>query len=99
MGNNSNDILGIIYEYVTTHKDTIRKEYKKVISNKNIFICKPEVLDIYEKYLEYEQSIMKDIIMLCKDESIDIDYKINIFQNIFKSYHKIKDIVEKFEQK
>ena len=99
MGNNSNDILGIIYEYVTTHKDTIRKEYKKVISNKNNFICKPEVLDIYEKYLEYEQSIMKDIIMLCKDESIDIDYKINIFQNIFESYHKIKDIVEKFEQK
>ena len=98
MISSNNDILGIIYEYVTTHKKPIRKEYKKVITSKIDFICKPEVLDIYEKYLEYEKSIMKDIIMLYKDEN-DIEYKIDIFQNIFKSYHKIKEIVEKFEQK
>ena len=98
MISSNNDILGIIYEYVTTHKKPIRKEYKKVITSKIDFICKPEVLDIYEKYLEYEKSIMKDIIMLYKDEN-DIEYKINIFQNIFNSHHKIKEIVEKFEQK
>ena len=103
---NDNDILGVIYEYVTSHKDVIREEYNKVRSetdkfgnkrgnNKN-FEYKLEIMNIYKKYLENEQYILKDIIMLNKYD--DVNDKINMFQIIFQTFFTIEAIFEKFKR-
>ena len=103
---NDNDILRVIDEYVTSHKDVIREEFNKVRSetdkfankrgnNKN-FEYKLEIMDIYKKYLENEQYILKDIIMLNKYD--DVNDKINMFQIIFQTFFTIEAIFEKFKR-
>lgn len=53
-------------------------------------------MNIYKKYLENEQYILKDIIMLEKYD--DVNDKINMFQDIFQSFFKIEEIVAKFKR-
>lgn len=100
------NILGEIDKYVTVNKAVIREEYNKIRSeydkfaskrgNNENFKYKIEILNIYKKYLENEQYILKDIIML--DKYNDVNDKINMFQDIFQSFFKIEEIVAKFKR-
>lgn len=98
-----NNILNDIDNYVTSKKMLIREEYSKIIANRvkikinRDYFYEIEVAGIYQKFLEYEQFILKNSIMI---ENTDIiDDKINLFNNIFETYYKMKELVKRFELK
>lgn len=96
------DILGAINDYVTSNIETIRDEYNKVVDPLNRdnedFDYELEIVNIYKKYLENEQYILKDIFMLDKYDNDDVNDKISLFQDIFQSFIKIEEIVAKFKR-
>lgn len=96
------DILGAINDYVTSNRETIRDEYNKVVDPLNRdnedFDYELEIVNIYKKYLENEQYILKDIFMLDKYDDDDDNDKISLFQDIFQSFIKIEEIVAKFKR-
>ena len=94
----SSNVLEMIDDYVTSNSEIIDSEYSKVADN-----CRDknseyglEIANIYKKFLEYDGYIFDDILELWDTD--DIHVQISLFQNIFQSFHKIKEIVEKFKK-
>lgn len=96
---NNKDIVNNINKYMRINKSLISLEYSKVVNksmDKETSNYGFMIANIYKEYFNYESYILTTISRI--NNSDDVKNKIRLFQDIFRSFHKIEELIERFKE-
>ena len=99
MVKNNKDIVNNINKYMRINKSLISLEYSKVVNksmDKETSNYGFMIANIYKEYFNYESYILTTISRI--NNSDDVKNKIRLFQDIFRSFHKIEELIERFKE-
>ena len=99
MVKNNKDIVNNINKYMFINKSLISLEYSKVVNksmDKETSNYGFMIANIYKEYFNYESYILTTISRI--NNSDEVKNKIRLFQDIFRSFHKIEELIERFKE-
>lgn len=99
MVKNNKDIVNNINKYMRINKSLISLEYSKVFNksmDKETSNYGFMIANIYKEYFNYESYILTTISRI--NNSDEVKNKIGLFQDIFRSFHKIEELIERFKE-